>query len=152
MTAGRALSAWIPMTSSNQLMCSGQPVGPLGNFSSEPAYQTLVAPGFGKANDPKVPSEVWDASTNSGGLLYTFDVTGKSLGAMGWVHETYVFVATATTDVLSFLSQSDTPFGPALDNVAIAATPIPGAFLLFGSALAGMGFLGFRRRKLEAAA
>lgn len=91
-------------------------------------------------------------STNLGGVLYTFNTAGATTGAMGWVHESYVFVATATTDVLSFLSQTNTAFGPALDNVAIAATPIPGAILLFGSALGGMGFLGYRRKKLEVAA
>jgi hypothetical protein len=34
----------------------------------------------------------------------------------------------------------------------VAATPIPGAILLFGSALGGMGFIGYRRKKLASAA
>jgi len=34
----------------------------------------------------------------------------------------------------------------------VATTPIPGAILLFGSALGGMGFLGYRRKKLASAA
>ena len=32
-------------------------------------------------------------------------------------------------------------------TVAAATTPIPGALLLFGTALGGMGFVGFRRRR-----
>ena len=59
---------------------------------------------------------------------------------------------TPTGTSLTFLSLTGTAYGPALDNVTIAATPIPGAILLFGSALGGMGFLGYRRKKLEAAA
>jgi hypothetical protein len=71
---------------------------------------------------------------------------------MGWVTETVVFYATSNSQTLTFLSLNAGGHGPALDNISIAATPIPGAILLFGSALGGMGFLGFRRKKLAAAA
>lgn len=84
--------------------------------------------------------------------LYSFNTTGGTLGNLGWVTQTFVFIALANSQTLAFLSQDGTPFGPALDNVSIAATPIPGAILLFGSALGGMGFLGYRRKKLAAAA
>jgi choice-of-anchor C domain-containing protein len=90
-----------------------------------------------------------------GGLpakLYTFDITGQTGPDMGWVRLAYEFTADATSATLQFLSLIHTANGPALDNVSIATTPIPGAFLLFGTALGGMGFLGFRRKKLEAAA
>ncbi|MDQ7246839.1 choice-of-anchor C family protein [Dongia sedimenti] len=86
------------------------------------------------------------------GQLYTFDTTGTSHGAMGWLTQAYVFIATASTQTLAFVSLTPGSFGPALDNVSVAATPIPGAILLFGSALGGMGFLGYRRKKLAAAA
>jgi len=71
---------------------------------------------------------------------------------MGWASQVFFFTASGTSATLAFLSLTAGPFGVALDNVTIAATPIPGAILLFGSALGGMGFLGFRRKKLEAAA
>ena len=91
-------------------------------------------------------------STTGGAELFTFDTSGKNTGNMGWTTFTYVFIATAADDILAFLSTTGGSGGPALDNITIAATPIPGAILLFGSALGGMGFLGYRRRKLEAAA
>jgi len=37
-------------------------------------------------------------------------------------------------------------------NLAVTAVPIPGALLLFGSGLAGLGWLGFKRNKTGAAA
>jgi choice-of-anchor C domain-containing protein len=87
-----------------------------------------------------------------GGGLFTFNTTGGTLSNMGWITQTVTFIATASTATLTFLSQNNTSFGPALDNVSIAATPIPGALLLFGSALGGMGFLGYRRKKQGAEA
>ena len=81
-----------------------------------------------------------------GGGLFTFNTTGATLSNMGWITQTVTFIATASSATLTFLSQNNTSFGPALDNVSIAATPIPGALLLFGSALGGMGFLGYRKR------
>jgi choice-of-anchor C domain-containing protein len=89
-----------------------------------------------------------------GGHLATFNTGAipSTLSNMGWITQTVIFTADAATATLTFLSQDNTSYGPALDNVTIAATPIPGAILLFGSALGGMGFLGYRRKKLAAAA
>jgi choice-of-anchor C domain-containing protein len=89
-----------------------------------------------------------------GGGLATFNtgILPSTLNNMGWITQSVTFIATASSATLTFLSQDNTSFGPALDNVTIAATPIPGALLLFGSALGGMGFLGYRRKKQQAAA
>jgi choice-of-anchor C domain-containing protein len=87
------------------------------------------------------------------GQLKSLTFTPQNATNMGWVDATFVFVATATDQFLHFSDLGTTGCcGAALDNVSIAATPIPGAILLFGSALGGMGFLGARRKKLETAA
>jgi choice-of-anchor C domain-containing protein len=86
------------------------------------------------------------------GQLATFDFTPQTVTDMGWTTVTWAFVASATDQLLHFTSIGAGCCGAALDNVTIAATPIPAAFLLFGTALGGMGFLGYRRKQLDAAA
>jgi choice-of-anchor C domain-containing protein len=52
---------------------------------------------------------------------YTYDVvaSGNSLTDMKWTTETYEFLATSDSTTLSFISKTDTPFGPAIDNVVV---------------------------------
>jgi len=84
---------------------------------------------------------------------YSFNATGKTHGDMGWVEKFFYFTADATTALLTFKSTTDDCcWGPALDNVSIAATPLPAALPLFGSALGFFGLFGWLRRRLGAAA
>lgn len=87
--------------------------------------------------------------------LFSFDSTGQSHGAMGWITHSLVFTATDVLTTLMFQSLTfDFPaippiervfsFGPALDNVAVNAVPVPAAVWLLGSALLGLGMI--RRR------
>lgn len=80
----------------------------------------------------------------------------NSRTAMGWQSQTYVFVATATSALLTFESLTPGSFGAALDNVAIRQTsatqvPEPESWMLM---VAGFGMVGFaaRRRKTALAA
>lgn len=87
---------------------------------------------------------------------FDFDTTGTSGGAMGWVGEELVFMATSALTTLSFASQSGGPnccWGPAIDNVVVELVgpsgegdpvPTPAALPLFAGAIAGLGWL--RRR------
>lgn len=87
-----------------------------------------------------------------GGFSRTFEAVKASTS---WVLQSFSFIYNGgpDEDILTFAAHSGNgSFGPGLDNVQIAATPIPGAILLFGSALGGLGFLGYRRRKAQAAA
>jgi choice-of-anchor C domain-containing protein len=76
---------------------------------------------------------------------YTLDSTGSSHAAMGWTEYTYNFVATGSSTTLSFASLDNSPYGPALDGVSVAAVPEPAAWgmLIGGFGLAGMAL---RRR------
>jgi len=72
---------------------------------------------------------------------FTFDVTGKSAGNMGWLPESWTFTANSASTTLEFRSLTVSPFtgfGPALDNVSVTeitatpSVPEPGSLLLLG--------------------
>jgi len=50
---------------------------------------------------------------------YSFDTTGKTLANMGWTTQTFTFTASAATTTLTFTSQINSVFGPAIDNVRL---------------------------------
>jgi choice-of-anchor C domain-containing protein len=88
------------------------------------------------------------------GYIYNTLLKNNSNADMKWALQTFTFVASQSAYYLAFFDTSDSgsQSGAALDNISIAATPIPPAILLFASALGGMGFLGYRRRKQAAEA
>ncbi|AZS85982.1 choice-of-anchor C family protein [Streptomyces griseoviridis] len=54
---------------------------------------------------------------------FTFDVTGKSPTAMGYVYRQLTFVATGATTTLTFASTTAGAYGPVLDDVTVVACP-----------------------------
>lgn len=89
-------------------------------------------------------------TASAGSDTFTFDVLGSSLPTLNWVLKSFFFTATDTSADLTFASLtggSFPAFGAALDNVSLSETPLPPALILFGSALAGLGLLGRRRRR-----
>lgn len=53
---------------------------------------------------------------------YSFNTAGHSKAAMGWEQHSFTFVADSTTETLTFTSLTNTPYGPALDNVRIVSS------------------------------
>jgi len=95
------------------------------------------------------PASSQSVDVSLGSYFGTFSAPSTSTS---WVTQSFTFIYNGGSNLLVFAAGPNGPYGPGLDNVQIAATPIPGAILLFGSALGGMGFLGYRRRKAQAAA
>ena len=95
-----------------------------------------------------------DVMANAGPSSYSFSTVGHSRTNMGWVTESFVFTADGTSDLLSFSStvflggtlENPAAFGPALDNVAISATPLPSTWLMLFSGFVGLGFFACHRK------
>ncbi len=73
-----------------------------------------------------------------------------SHGFTGWMAETFVFNATSTSEVLSFLAigtpAGEPPFS-LLDGVSAFQVPEPGTLGMFGACAAGLCLMGWTRRR-----
>lgn len=81
---------------------------------------------------------------NNGFNFRSFEFTNSSATTnanMGWTTMTWEFEATQASNTFWFMSQTPGNAGPALDNVSLVAVPAPGAALLIGLGLAGIGWI-----------
>ena len=74
----------------------------------------------------------------------SFDNATSTATNMGWTHQSFTFVATGTSTVLSFASTTGGDAGIALDNITITPVPEPETYALM---LAGLGLVGFAARR-----
>jgi len=95
--------------------------------------------GRGVATDNQINASINDV------VVRTLTGTGLAQGHQ-WTNVIYTFVAGTASTTLKFAAAgASNSFGGSLDNVSLTATPLPGAALLFGTALAG--FFGFSNRR-----
>jgi hypothetical protein len=84
---------------------------------------------------------------------FTFLGAGATRPAMNWQYFEFLFTATGSSSTLVFASLDGVPggagdfFGPALDDVSVAAVPEPVSLLLLGSGLATLGSTIRRRNR-----
>jgi hypothetical protein len=79
--------------------------------------------------------------------LHTLDATGPTLITFNFIDVDLVrFISSGGVD--AGYSGHATQF--AVDDLRIAVTPIPAALPLFATALAGLGFIGWRRKRASA--
>ena len=101
---------------------------------------------FDLASNPTGPAGVKTLTASVGGTsgLFAFDPAGHTTTDMGWQTEKLQFTATGPTTLLQFASGSNSAWGPALDNVAVAPVPVPlGALFV----LSGLGSILLLRRR-----
>ena len=84
---------------------------------------------------------------------FSFPVGGNTRSAMGWTSHSLDFVAAGTSTLLSFGPTGNAAgfYGPALDNVSVAAAvPEPATWAMMLIGFGGLGMLSMRRRRAMA--
>ncbi|HVK42692.1 MAG TPA: choice-of-anchor C family protein [Phenylobacterium sp.] len=90
----------------------------------------------GGQGDKFVATSVSGDQVNS----FSFNVGGGNTKQnMGWTQHSYTFKAFDPTATLAFNSQTNTPYGPALDNVSISAVPEPATWAMMIMGFGGVG-------------
>jgi choice-of-anchor C domain-containing protein len=139
---------WQPAAGSYSLDLSGDEAGSISQqltgLSVGQRYRIKFAVAGNPDNAPTVKSLNVSAAVDN--QTFTFDVTGNSRADMGWLYNSFDFVAGSTSTMLSFQSSTTTAFGPALDDVSISAVPLPASALLLLGGLGALAGAGVRRR------
>jgi choice-of-anchor C domain-containing protein len=102
-------------------------------------------------NGPDLKTLVLTTSVDSQNYSYNTGTNGTTRANMNWIPAYFTFTADGDNALLKFSSSMAGSYGMALDYVSIAATPLPAALPLFGSALGAFGLLGWFRRRAAAA-
>jgi hypothetical protein len=161
-----ALSLWSPVTGSNNGFTNASPTG--GNFvAADGDYQTEAV--TQQINGLTVGRQytlsfAWAAAQQSGFTGNVNESWNVSLGSAsqstatyalpsegfsGWMNQTMTFVATNTSEELSFLAVSDTPVPPFLLLANVSLVPEPAGILPLLAGVAGLGAVAWRRRRTQ---
>jgi choice-of-anchor C domain-containing protein len=146
---------WQPQDGSRSIDLSGDAAGGVSQTFDTLAGHSYVVTFFLAGNPDGGAGAKVAISSATGGPTQsnTFLVGGSNTHAdMGWLPYQYHFKATGTSTTLSFSSATETPFGPALDNVSVAAVPEPAQWALMLMGFGGLGAAMRRRRAVAAAA
>jgi len=138
---------WAPVAGSYSLDLNGSEAGAISqSFATEIGKTYNVS--FSMAGNTDGGGNKLITASVTAPNVFSFDIAGKSAANMGWVTQTFSFVATGTSSTLTFVGDpGNTFYGAALDQVSVMqAVPEPEAYAML---LAGLGMMAYlaRRRK-----
>jgi choice-of-anchor C domain-containing protein len=142
-------SYWAPAAGSYSLDLNGGSAGAISQSFATEIGKTYNVSFMMAGNPDNSGDNIKTISANvTAPNVFSFDIAGKSSANMGWVTQTFSFVATGTSSTLTFVGDpANTAYGAALDQVSVMqAVPEPETYAML---LAGLGMMGYlaRRRK-----
>jgi choice-of-anchor C domain-containing protein len=132
--------------------------GAAANGVISQTFNTLAGQTYGVsfwlAGNPDDTVKLKTGTVSVGNLTqnFSFDTTGKSHASMGWIEQSFSFVASGNSSTLTFASHQLNPngtlssWGPALDNISVTAVPEPETYALLLAGLAMVGTVARRRK------
>ena len=144
-------SYWLAQDGARSIDLAGNALGTISQTLTTAISQAYTV-NFWASKNPDGGAPTRTGTVTFNGVPMTFQYSAaNSLTNMMWQQYSYTFVATGTSTLLSFAADISAGccYGPALDNVSVAAVPEPEAWAMM---LLGFGAIGFqmrRRKKLR---
>ena len=116
-------SYWTASVGSRSIDLTGFDAGAISQTLTTTIGNTYIVT-FDLSGNPAGPPTIKTLTVGATGAPttgYTFDTAaaGNTLDDMKWVSQTYTFLETSASSVLTFTSTTDGFWGPALDNVTV---------------------------------
>jgi choice-of-anchor C domain-containing protein len=148
---------WTAQDGGRSIDLAGTSLGTLTQTLTDTVAGQLYEVNFWVSKNPDGGAATRTGTFSAGGQDFAFSYgLPNDRANMNWQLESFRFVASGTSTDLSFLADASAGccFGPALDNVSIAAVPEPAtwAMMIGGFGLVGGALRAARRRPARALA
>ena len=145
-------SYWQAAAGANSLDMAGNALGSISQLITDLTIGVRYMVTFAMSGNPDGGTGPKSMLVNAGNLpdgTYEYTVTGaNALDKMKWEYKQFFFTASDTSELLTFsalpTNTTGSFFGPGLDDISIAAVPLPASAPLI---LAGLGALAALRRR-----